>query len=304
MLDAAARLLAERRDEFAEIIADEAAKPIKTARVEAERAVGTFQFAAAEARTLGGDVVAARRHRRAASARSASRCASRSASSARSARSTSRSTSSPTRWRRRSPPAARSCSSRPARRRSARIALAELLIDECGLPAEWLHVVTGGGSTVGNAIVDHADIALITFTGSPDVGWAIRGRAPRKKVGLELGNNAPVIIEADSDWQTAAAKISVAGFTHAGQSCISTQRVLVQRDIADEFLDALVKEVSSLVVGDPLDEATDVSALISAERARPRQGVDRRGRGQGATVADGGERRRRTACWCRPCSPT
>ena len=119
VLDTAAVLLAERRDQFARIIAEEAAKPMKTARVEAERAVGTMRFAAAEARTLGGDVVpldalAARRGQgRLHDPRA------RSASSAPSARSTSRSTSSPTRWRRPSPPAARWSSSRPARRRSA-----------------------------------------------------------------------------------------------------------------------------------------------------------------------------------------
>ena len=79
------------------------------------------------------------------------------------------------------------------------IALAELLLDECGLPPGHLNVVTGGGGTVGNAIVDHDDIAMITFTGSPEVGWGIKARAPRKKVGLELGNNAPVIIEPDAD---------------------------------------------------------------------------------------------------------
>ena len=104
-----------------------------------------------------------------------------------------------------------------ARRRCRPIALAELLIDECGLPAEQLNVVTGGGGTVGNALVDHPDVAMITFTGSPDVGWGIRARAPRKQVGLELGNNAPVIIEPDGDWKAAADKIQVAGFSHAGQ---------------------------------------------------------------------------------------
>ena len=67
------------------------------------------------------------------------------------------------------------------------LALAELLIDECGLPPGWLNVVTGGGGRVGNALVDHPDVAMITFTGSPEVGWGIRERAPRKKVGLELG---------------------------------------------------------------------------------------------------------------------
>ena len=98
-----------------------------------------------------------------------------------------------------------------------------------------------------------------------------------------------MIIEPDSDWQTAATKIRVAGFSHAGQSCISTQRILVHRDIADAFTEALVKEVSSLVVGDPLDDATDVSALITeGERDRVKEWVDE-AVAQGATVAHGGE---------------
>ena len=154
------------------------------------------------------------------------------------------------------------------------ILLARMLIEECGLPAEWLSVVTGGGSTVGNAIVDHPDIALVTFTGSPDVGWGIRARAPRKRVGLELGNNAPIIIEPDGDWMTAAAKIKVAGFSHAGQSCISTQRILVHESISEAFVDELVRQVSTLVLGDPLDEDTDVSTLIStSERDRVRSWI-------------------------------
>ena len=254
VLDTAARLLAERRDEFARIIAAEAAKPLKTARVEAERAVETFRFAAAEARTLAGDMVPL----------------DATASGEGKLGFTLRvpigvvGAISPFNFplnlvaHKLAPAIAAGCPVvlKPASQTPfSGIALAELLIDECGLPPEWLHVVTGGGSTVGNALVDHDDIALITFTGSPDVGWSIRARAPRKKVGLELGNNAPVIIEANSDWQAAATKIRVAGFSHAGQSCISTQRVLVHRDIADAFTEALVKEVSSLVVGDPLDEA-------------------------------------------------
>src|SRR3954467_937836 len=143
------------------------------------------------------------------------------------------------------------------------IRLVELLLDECGLPPDHINVVTGGGGSVGNAIVEHPDIAMITFTGSPDVGWGIKSAAPRKKVGLELGNNAPVIIEPSGDWESAAAKISVAGFSHAGQSCISTQRVLVHESIVDALTSALVDKVKNLVVGDPLDEQSDVSALIS-----------------------------------------
>ena len=288
ILDTAARLLAERRDDFARTIATEAAKPLKTARVEAERAVETFRFAAAEARTLAGDMVPL----------------DATASGVGKLGFTLRvpigviGAISPFNVplnlvaHKLAPAIAAGCPVvlKPASQTPfSGIALAELLIDDCGLPGEWLHVVTGSGATIGNALVDHDDVALITFTGSPDVGWSIRGRAPRKKVGLELGNNAPVIIEANSDWQAAASKIRVAGFSHAGQSCISTQRVLVHREIADAFTDALVKEVSSLVVGDPLDEATDVSALISeGDRDRVQSWVQE-AVAAGATVAHGGE---------------
>jgi acyl-CoA reductase-like NAD-dependent aldehyde dehydrogenase len=288
VLDTAARLLAERRDEFATIIAEEAAKPIKTARVEAERAVGTFQFAAAEARTLAGEMVALDAL---ASGEGKLGFALRVPIGVVGA-------ISPFNFplnlvaHKLAPAIAAGCPVvlKPASQTPfSGLALADLLIDDCGLPPEWLHVVTGGGGTVGNALVEHDDVALITFTGSPPVGWEIRARAPRKKVGLELGNNAPVIIESNSDWQAAAAKIKVAGFSHAGQSCISTQRVLVQNDIADEFVAALVKEVSALVIGDPMDEQTDVSSLISTgERDRVKEWIDEAVTG-GASVAYGGE---------------
>jgi acyl-CoA reductase-like NAD-dependent aldehyde dehydrogenase len=169
------------------------------------------------------------------------------------------------------------------------IALAKLLTDEAGLPRDQLQVVTGSGGTVGNALVDHPDVSLITFTGSPEVGWAIRQRAPKKKVGLELGNNAPVIIEPSADIETVAKKISVAGFSHAGQSCISTQRIYVHRSVREQFLDALVPLVEGLVVGDPLDEKTDVSALISSsERDRVQSWIDE-AVAAGADVLAGGK---------------
>ncbi|MDQ1532980.1 MAG: hypothetical protein QOF28_741, partial [Actinomycetota bacterium] len=169
------------------------------------------------------------------------------------------------------------------------IALAELLINECGLPAGHLNVVTGSGSTVGAAIVEHDDIAMITFTGSPPVGWGIRAQAPRKKVGLELGNNAPVILEPSADFETAAKKISVAGYSHAGQSCISTQRVYVHESIADRFVDLLAPLVEGLRVGSPLEEETDVSALISTgERDRVASWVEE-ALSQGAQLACGGK---------------
>jgi acyl-CoA reductase-like NAD-dependent aldehyde dehydrogenase len=164
-----------------------------------------------------------------------------------------------------------------------------LLLEQCGLPAGFLQVVTGSGAVVGNALVDHDDVALISFTGSPEVGWSIRARAPRKRVGLELGNNAPLIIEPDSDWPTAVEKVRVAGFSHAGQSCVSTQRLLVHSDVAQDMVEALTEAIDTLVVGDPLDEGTDVSALIShTERDRVLAWVQEAA-ADGARVTTGGE---------------
>lgn len=287
ILDKAAARLTERREEFAQIIAREAAKPIKTARVEAERAVGTFQFAAAEARKLGGemiplDAIPSGEGKLGFTLRVPIGVVGAIA---------------PFNFplnlvvHKVGPAIAAGCPVvlKPASQTPfSSLALASMLVDECGLPVEYLQVVTGGGGTVGNALVDHPDVALITFTGSPEVGWSIRARAPRKRVGLELGNNAPCIIEPDGDWKTAAAKIKVAGFSHAGQSCISTQRVFVHSSIAEEFTAALVAHVETLVVGDPMDEATDVSALIStSERDRVAEWVAEAA-AQGAHVATGG----------------
>ncbi len=287
ILDRAAALIAERQEEFARCIALEAAKPIRTARAEAQRAASTFAFSAAVARQLAGEVVPLE-----ASAAGEGKLAF-----------TMRvpvgvvGAISPFNFplnlvaHKLGPAIAAGCPVvlKPASQTPfSAILLARLLIEECGLPAGYLHVVTGSGSVVGNAIVDHPDVALITFTGSPEVGWSIRSRAPRKRVGLELGNNAPLILEADGDWRTAVAKVKIAGFSHAGQSCISTQRVFVHASIADEVIEALTTAVESIVVGDPLDEATDVSSLISVgERDRVAAWVSE-ARDQGARVAAGG----------------
>jgi acyl-CoA reductase-like NAD-dependent aldehyde dehydrogenase len=287
ILDRAARALAERVEEFAAVISAEAAKPIKTARVEATRVVDTVSFAAAVARTLGGDLIPLD-----ASAAGEGKVG----------------------WVKRvpigvvagispfnfplnlvghkvAPAIAAGCPVvlKPASATPlSALKLAELLLDGCGLPPGWLNVVPCAGSTA-NHLVEHPDVAMITFTGSPPVGWGIRANAPTKKVGLELGNNAPVIIEPDGDWATAAAKIKVAGYSHAGQSCISTQRVYVHESVAADFTEALVKEVEALVVGDPADEATDVSALIDAGETERVKGWIDEAVAAGATVATGGD---------------
>jgi len=287
ILDKAALLLAEREEEFARCIALEAAKPIRTARGEAQRAVSTLQFSAAVARTLAGEVVpmeasAAGMGKLAFILRVPVGVVGAIA---------------PFNFplnlvaHKLGPAIAAGCPVvlKPASQTPFSSILLARLLFEAGLPAGYLHVVTGGGSKVGNPIVDHDDIALITFAGSPEVGWGIRARAPRKRVGLELGNNAPLILEPDGDWRTAVAKVKVAGFSHAGQSCISTQRLFVHESIADEVVSELAAAVKSIVVGDPLDEATDVSALINTGERDRVAGWVKEAAEQGATVAAGGE---------------
>ena len=286
ILDRAAALLAERAGDVAVAVALEAAKPIRTARGEVERAVGTLQFSAAVARTLTGETVPLE-----ASSVGAGKLGFvlRVPVGVVGA-------IAPFNFplnlvaHKLGPAVAAGCAVvlKPASQTPFSSILLARIFADAGLPPGYLHVVTGGGGTVGNAIVDHPDIALITFTGSPDVGWGIRARAPRKRVGLELGNNAPVILEADGDWRAAVAKIRLAGFAHAGQSCISTQRVLVHESIADEVAAALAEAVSTLVVGDPMDEATEVSSLISvAERDRV-AGWVQEAKDAGAVIATGG----------------
>ncbi|MDX6663056.1 MAG: hypothetical protein QOG09_1158, partial [Solirubrobacterales bacterium] len=168
------------------------------------------------------------------------------------------------------------------------IKLGEILL-EAGLPEGWLHIVAGPGSEVGNAIVEHELTAAITFTGSAPVGWDIRARAARKKVNLELGSTAPLIVNDDGDWEAAVEKAQIHAFSHAGQSCISIQRILVHRSIADRFAERLAAKVEQLVVGDPLDSETDVGPLISAkDRDRVKEWVDEAATG-GAEILCGGE---------------
>jgi acyl-CoA reductase-like NAD-dependent aldehyde dehydrogenase len=287
ILDRAVAALLERQEDLARSISAESAKPIKTARVEAERAVDTFRFSAAAARTLTGETVPME-----ASSAGMGKLAfvMRMPIGVVGA-------ISPFNFplnlvaHKVAPAIAAGCPVvlKPASATPlTALALAELLIDQCGLPPGWLNVVTAPGR-VADRLVTHPDVAMITFTGSPPVGWGIRERAPRKKVSLELGNNSPVVIEADADWKTAATKIAVAGYSFAGQSCISVQRVYVQASIVEQFTETLVAAVEGLVVGDPSDDRTDVSALISRDDTeRVRSWIDE-AVAQGAELRTGGD---------------
>jgi len=288
ILDGAARLLSERVDDFARLIATEAAKPLKTSRVEARRAAATFTAAAVAARTLAGEMVPV----------DAAQVGEGKLAFTLRVPVGVVGAISPFNFplnlvaHKVAPAIAAGCPVvlKPASQTPlSAIALAELLLDECGLPSGHLSVVTGGGGTVGNALVEHPDVAYVSFTGSGPVGWAIAERAARKKVALELGNNSPVIIEGDGDWDRAARTIQVAGFSHAGQSCVSTQRVYVHESVAEGFCSTLATLAGELVIGDPLDEGTDVSALIGTdERDRVLSWIEE-AVASGAEVLTGGD---------------
>lgn len=287
VLDRAAELVRERRDDLAETIAKEAGKPIKTATVEAERAVDTLKFSATEARKLTGETIPM-----AASPAGIGKLAL-----------TLRipygvvGAISPFNFplnlvaHKLGPAfaAGNAVVLKPAGQTPiSAIKLAEVFLD-AGLPEGWLSVVPGPGSTVGNSLVENPLIRAITFTGSVPVGWGIRSKVPEKKVNLELGSNAPLIVNEDGDWETAADKANIHAFSHAGQSCISTQRILLHEAIADEFIARLVGNLDSLVVGDPLSPETDVGPLISPAETERVEGWIQEAAAQGGTVVAGGE---------------
>ncbi len=110
-------------------------------------------------------------------------------------------------------------------------------------------------------------IKLLTFTGSAAVGWQLKSQAGKKRVTLELGGNAGVIVHSDADLPYAAQRCTAGGFSYAGQTCISVQRILVHRPAFDKFTDLLVHDVRKLKVGDPMHESTDVPPLIREQDA-------------------------------------
>ena len=142
------------------------------------------------------------------------------------------------------------------------------LIAEAGWPSGALSVLPLASADAAPLVEDER-FKLLTFTGSPAVGWDMKRRAGRKRVCLELGGNAAVIVHGDANLELAADRVVMGGFGYAGQSCISVQRVLVQRDVYDRFLSLLLPKVKALKVGHPLDETSDLSSLIApAESVR------------------------------------
>ncbi|CAA9522005.1 MAG: Aldehyde dehydrogenase in hypothetical Actinobacterial gene cluster [uncultured Rubrobacteraceae bacterium] len=143
----------------------------------------------------------------------------------------------------------------------------ERIAREAGIPEGVVNVLVGPGSVVGQRLVEHEDVAKVAFTGSTAVGRGIMAGASGtiKRVTLELGGKSANVVFADADLERAAASAPMAVFGNAGQDCCARSRILVQKDVFDEFLDRMKPAVEALRVGDPLDEATEMGPLISAD---------------------------------------
>ena len=150
----------------------------------------------------------------------------------------------------------------PSKAPLALLALGEIII-ESGAPAGSLSIVPMSRE-LGDRMVADDRFKLLTFTGSPAVGWAMKARAGKKKVVLELGGNAAVIVDRTADLARAAERCATGAFKFAGQLCVSTQRLLVHEDVAAEFLDRFVAATARLRLGDPLDPETDIGPMIDA----------------------------------------
>jgi glyceraldehyde-3-phosphate dehydrogenase (NADP+) len=277
-----------RREELAVLLALEAGKPIKQARLELDRMLFIFRDAAAEAMRIGGEVMPLDRMPHGTN-----------------------------RWgiTRRFPLApitaivpfnfplllaahkvapAIACGATmvlktPPQDPLCILVLGELLKD-AGYPLGGINVVQVPVEDA-TALLDDPRVRMITFTGSARAGWNIRQRAHTKKVALELGGNAGVIVEQDADVEHAAARCAAGGFAFAGQSCISVQRILVHREVYSAFVATLVARVRALTVGAPLDEAADLGSMIDEAAAQRAEAWIREAVAEGAEVAVGGGRR-------------
>ena len=275
----------DRKDEFSRTLSQEAGKPIKSARMEVDRAVFTFNVAAEETVRGYGEYLPLDWMQSTAG-----------------------------RWgivkrfplgpvagitpfnfplnlvaHKVAPAIAAGCSMvlKPAPQAPLSSLLLAEVIQQAGWPDGGFNVLPLSNEDAGLLVTDER-IKLISFTGSAAVGWAIKNNAGKKKVVLELGGNAGVIVHSDADLSYAAGRCVTGAFSYAGQTCISVQRILVEQSVCGKFIELLLDGVSKLKVGDPLDESTDVGPLIrESDAVRAEDWVQEAVRG-GARLLCGG----------------
>jgi acyl-CoA reductase-like NAD-dependent aldehyde dehydrogenase len=285
VLMCASELLLENREEYAEIIAKEGGKPITDAKAEVNRSASTFQIAADETKKLVGEVIPNYNvqgrflytvkkpvgvvaaitpfnfplnlvvHKVAPALAAGNPVILKPASDT----------------------------------ATVAIKLCELL-EKAGVPKGYLQCVVGSGSTVGEQLLNDERIAHYTFTGSPGVGKHIQKTIGLRKATLELGSNSATIVHGDADIAKAAAKLAKMSFAHAGQICISVQRIYVQDSVMVPFLEKFLEEVKLLKVGDPLDPATNVGPMINVKEAERIEQWVQEAQEAGAEILTGGKR--------------
>lgn len=282
-----AHAISQRKSEFAHVLASEAGKPLKAARTEVDRAIFTFNVAAEESTRLYGEYLPLDWQEFTAG-----------------------------RWgivrrfplgpiagitpfnfplnlvaHKVAPAIACGCTMvvKPAPQTPMSALLLAEVIQQAGWPDGALNVVPLSNEDA-SLLVEDSRLKMISFTGSAAVGWDIKNRAGKKKVILELGGNAGVIVHSDADLAYAAERCVAGGFVYAGQTCISVQRILVQHSAYGKFVELLLAGVRKLKVGDPMEESTDVGPLIrESDAIRAADWIDEAVRG-GARLLCGGRR--------------
>jgi acyl-CoA reductase-like NAD-dependent aldehyde dehydrogenase len=277
----------QRKDEFAHTMAQEAGKPIKNARIEVDRGIFTFNIAAEESVRGYGEYLPLDWQQHTAG-----------------------------RWgivkrfpigpiagitpfnfplnlvaHKAAPAIAAGCPIiiKPAPQTPLTSLLLAEVVQHAGWPDGGFSVVPLSNEDAGLLVTDER-IKLVSFTGSAAVGWAIKGQAGKKKVVLELGGNGGVIVHSDADLAYAAERCVTGGFSYAGQSCISVQRILVEHSVYGKFTEFLLAGTSKLKMGDPLDETSDIGPMIrESDAVRAAEWIQEAVRA-GARVLCGGKR--------------
>jgi acyl-CoA reductase-like NAD-dependent aldehyde dehydrogenase len=175
--------------------------------------------------------------------------------------------------------------------RSTPLSVIELakIIDQTDLPKGAVSIMTTNREA-GNLLVTDSRFKMLSFTGSPEIGWAMKNNAGKKKVLLELGGNAGVIVAQSANLELAIGKILMGSFAYSGQVCIHVQRIYVHKSLFDRFIDVFTEKVRKLRIGDPLSEETDVSVMIDEENAIRVENWVNEAVEQGARVLCGGRR--------------
>ncbi len=286
-LESVSSQIAENREELARSIALCAGKPIRSARVEAERAASTFQIAAEEAKRMNGEIIPL-----------------------------DLSANTSGRWGmvRRFPigvmvgitpfnfplnlvahkvaPAMASGNTillRPASQVAMTSGILAKIINESGYPAGGFNFIPCGYREAGVFLEDER-IKKITFTGSPAIGWELKKKAHKKRVTLELGGNAAVIIEPDANLDFALPRTVLGAYAYSGQVCISIQRIFLHKKIYDKFMAQFVEATTKLKMGDPMEESTDIGPMINLDAAKQTEEWVEEALEEGARLVCGGKR--------------